>query len=202
MHKKTLGLAAAVVAAGLLASTPVAAATKDVEATSEKRFDPSTVTATVGGNVHWFSLPDGVDHTVTQNSQLFDSGAVKDAFNFTQTFSAGTYPYHCEKHGTPTSGMRGTVKVPPQVSSAPAGLAFTVKWAAAVVDTGTTFDVKYRVASGPWKTWKTNTTAKSLVFGKAGPVGVARGKTYSFTVVSREGTKKSLVSPAKSFRAS
>jgi plastocyanin len=198
--KKTMGLAAAVVAASLVASAPVAAVTRDVEANSAKRFDPSTVTATVGGNVHWFSLADGVDHTVTQNSGLFDSGALADAFNFTQTFSAGTYPYHCEKHGA--DGMVGTVKVSPQVVSAPAGLAFTVKWAAPGVDTGNTFDVKYRVGSGPWKTWKTNTTAKGLVFGKGGPVAVARGKTYWFTVVSREGTRKSQVSPAKSFRAS
>ena len=92
--------------------------------------------------------------------------------------------------------------MPPQVSSAPAGLAFTVKWAAAGTNTGTSFDVKYRVGSGPFKTWRTNTTAKSLVFGKGGPVAVARGKTYSFQVRSGTGARESLFSPVKPFRAS
>jgi plastocyanin len=193
------GLAAAgVVAAGLLAS-PGVAATTDVEANGAKRFNPQTVTAAVGGSVHWFSTADGVDHTVTQNNGVFNTGALADAFTFTRKFSAGTYPYHCEKHGA--DGMVGTVKVGPQVSSAPAGLAFTVKWAVAGTQTGTSFDVKYRVGSGPWKTWRTNTSAKSMVFGKGGPVAVARGKTYSFQVRSGSGARESAFSPVASFRS-
>jgi plastocyanin len=193
------GLAAAVVAVGLVASS-VAAATTNVEATGGKTFSPKTVNAGVGGSVHWFSTADGVDHTVTQNAGIFDTGALADAFNFTRKFSAGTYPYHCEKHGA--DGMVGTVKVPPQVVSAPAGLAFTVKWAVAGTQTGNSFDMKYRVGSGAWKTWRNNTSAKSMVFGKGGPVAVARGKTYSFQVRSGSGAKESLFSPVKTFRAS
>jgi plastocyanin len=193
------GLAAGAFAVGLFASSSVAATT-DVEATANKTFSPKTVTSAVGGSVHWFSPADGVDHTVTQNDGVFDTGALADAFNFTKKFSAGTYPYHCEKHGA--DGMVGTVKVAPQVVSAPAGLAFTVKWAAAGTNTGTSFDVKYRVASGAWKTWRNNTSAKSMVFGKGGPVAVARGKSYSFQVRSGTGAKESQFSPIKTFRAS
>ena len=86
--------------------------------------------------------------------------------------------------------------------SAPAGLAFTVKWAAAGTQTGNSFDVKYLVGSGPWKTWRNNTSAKSMVFGKGGPAAVARGKTYSFQVRSGSGAKESGFSPVTPFRAS
>jgi hypothetical protein len=62
--------------------------------------------------------------------------------------------------------------------------------------------VKYRVASGPWKTWRTNTSANSMVFGKGGPVALARGKTYSFQVRSGSGARESGFSPVTKFRAS
>jgi plastocyanin len=197
------GLAGGAVAVGLLAADPVAAATRNVEATEDKTFSPSAVTSTVAGSVHWFGTQGGTqEHSVRQDAGLFDSGNPQIGLNFTRKFSAGTYPYHCEKHGVAGGTMVGTVKVPPEVVSAPAGLAFTVKWAAAGTNTGNSFDVKYRVASGPWKTWKNNTSAKSMVFGKGGPVAVARGKTYSFQVRSGTGAKESLFSPIKSFRAS
>ena len=193
------GLATGAFAAGLLAASPVDAATKDVDVNDGKFFSPQTVSAAVGGSVHWAAS--GVDdHSVTQDDLLFDTGTPRAGLTLTRTFSAGTYPYHCSKHGD--QGMVGTVNVAPQVVSAPAGLAFTVKWAAAGTDTGTTFDVKYRVASGPWKTWRNNTSAKSMVFGKGGPVAVARGKSYSFQVRSGTGAKESLFSPIKPFRAS
>jgi plastocyanin len=194
-------LAAAAVVTGLLVAAPVAAATRGVEATEAKTFSPSSVTSTVAGSIHWFGTPGGVEqHSVRQDQGLFDSGNPRTGLNFTRTFSAGTFAYHCEKHGD--QGMRGTVRVAPQVVSAPAGLAFTVKWAAAGTNTGTSFDVKYRVASGPWKTWKNNTNAKSMVFGKGGPVAVARGKSYSFQVRSGAGARESGFSPVKTFRAS
>ncbi|HET8961417.1 hypothetical protein [Nocardioides sp.] len=191
-------LAAAVVAAGLLASTPVSAATRQVSANDNRTFTPERLLAAPGDSVHWAASGTG-DHSVRQNAGLFDSGVPGPGLNFTRTFSAGTFAYHCEEHGN--RGMRGTVSVPPQVLSAPAGLPFTVRWAAAGTNTGNSFDVKYRVGSGPWKAWRTNTRAKSLVFGKGGPVAVARGKTYSFQVRSGSGASESGFSPRKSFRA-
>ena len=175
------------------------AATKNVDVNDGRFFSPQNISSAVGGSIHWTAS--GVDdHSVTQDNALFDSGAAAPNVNFTRKFSAGTFPYHCRKHGD--QGMRGTVRVAPQVVSAPAGLAFTVKWAAAGTQTGTSFDVKYRVGSGAWKTWRNNTSAKSMVFGKGGPVAVARGKSYSFQVRSGSGAGESVFSPIKSFRAS
>jgi plastocyanin len=190
------GLAAtAVVAAGLLAS-PGVAATRNVDVNDDRFFDPQNISSAVGGSIHWSAS--GIDdHSVTQDSLLFDTGAAAPNLDFTRTFSAGTFPYHCRKHGD--QGMRGTVRVAPTVVSAPAGLAFTVKWAAAGTQTGNSFDVKYRVGSGAWKTWSTNTSARSMVFGKGGPVAVARGKTYSFQVRSGSGASESGFSPVAKF---
>jgi plastocyanin len=197
--KRATGIAVGAIALGVLTGPPVAAAIKSVDVNDGKFFSPNNLSSTVGGSVHWSAS--GIDdHSVTQDGLVFDSGAPRANLDFSKKFSAGTYPYHCRKHGD--QGMVGTVKVAPQVVSAPAGLAFTVKWAAAGTNTGTSFDVKYRVASGAWKTWKNNTSAKSMVFGKGGPVAVARGKTYSFQVRSGTGANESLFSPIKTFRAS
>jgi plastocyanin len=195
------GLAAGAVAAGMLAATPVAAVTTTVNATNSKTFTPAAVTSAVGGGVHWQGTP-AEEHSVTQDAGVFNSGAPRANLDFTRKFSAGTFAYHCTKHGTLTSGMRGTVRVAPQTLPAPAGLNFTVKWAAAGTNTGNRFDVMYRVGSGPWKTWRNGTSARSMVFGGAGSVAVARGKSYSFKVRSGSGAGKSDFSPAKSFRAS
>ena len=195
----SVGLAAAAVAAGLLGAAPVGAATKNVDVNDDRSFSPQNISSAVGGSIHWTAS--GIDdHSVTQDNALFDTGAAAPNVNFTRKFSAGTFPYHCRKHGD--QGMRGTVRVAPQALSAPAGLAFTVRWAAAGTQTGSSFDVKYRVGSGAWKTWRNNTSAKSMVFGKGGPVAVARGKSYSFQVRSGSGAGESLFSPITSFRAS
>ena len=199
-------LAVVAMGAGLLASPPVAAATKDVEATEDKTFLPRTVTSAVAGSIHWFGTPGGVEeHSVHQGRGLFDSGEPQTGLDFTRTFSAGTFAYHCEKHGTATSGMRGTVKVSPKVLSAPDGLNFTVRWATSTTDTGNRFDVMYRVGSGAWTTWRNNTRARSLVFGQDGaPVAVVLGVSYSFKVRSGNGTGsiQSDFSPVRSFTAS
>jgi plastocyanin len=195
------GVATAAVMAGLLAASPVAAVTTNVDANDNRTFSPQTVNAAVGGGVHWTAS--GVDdHSVHQNDNVFDSGNPGPGLDFTRTFSAGTFAYLCEEHGD--RGMRGTVRVPPQTLRAPAGLNFTVKWAAAGTNTGDRFDVMYRIGSGAWKTWRNNTSARSMVFGGAGPVAVARGKNYSFKVRSGRGTGsiQSAFSPVRSFRAS
>jgi plastocyanin len=196
------GAAVGVVLTGLFASTG-AAVTNNVEATEDKTFLPSAVATTAGNSVHWFGTAGGTQtHSVHQDAGLFDSGNPQTGLNFTRVFSAGTFGYHCEKHGTLTGGMRGQVSVAPQVLTSPAGLAFTVKWASSASNTGTRFDVQYRVGSGTWKSWKANTTARSAVFGaKSLPVKVVAGKGYSFRVVSRLGTAKSGVSPIKAFTA-
>lgn len=187
---------------GLLA-TSVSAATTQVGATDARRFNPSSVNQAVGGSVHWAGTPVGSaeEHSVHQDAGIFDSGDPTTGLNFTRTFSAGTFAYHCEKHGD--QGMVGTVRVPPQTLGAPAGLPFTVKWAAAGTNTGNRFAVQYRVGSGPFRTWLANTSARSAVFGAGNrPVRLVRGRTYAFRVSSGTATNKSAVSPVKSFRVS
>ncbi len=193
------GLALGTVLTGLLASS-VSAATSSVSVDDSRRFSPGNVTQTAGGNVRW--TWSGIDeHSVTSDQGLFDSGLTSvSGFAFSRTFSAGTFPYHCVNHGD--QGMRGIVRVAPQVQAAPRGLPFTVRWAT-TTQTGTRFDVQYRVGAGAWKMWKRNTLARSAVFGaRSAPVRVVRNKTYSFRVVSRLGIARSSLSPVKSFRAS
>jgi plastocyanin len=193
------GFALGAVLTGLLATSVSAATTQVGVGNDIKRFSPATVAQTVGGSVHW-AANDADSHSVTQDAGIFDSGAARVGVNLTKTFSAGTFPYHCREHGD--QGMVGTVRVAPQVLTAPAGLAFTVKWASASTNTGTRFDVQYRVGSGAWKNWALGTAAKSKVFGaRSNPVRVARGKSYSFRVVSKNGAARSALSPVKSFRA-
>jgi plastocyanin len=197
----TRGAGLGIVLTGLLASS-VSAATTNVDVNDGRFFSPRAIDQAPGGGVHW--LASGVDdHSVTSDQGLFDTGAPRAGVDFTRTFSAGTFQYHCRKHGINGGTMVGVVTVAPQVAAAPAGLPFTVKWATAASNTGNAYDVQYRVGTGAWRSWKSNTSAPSAVFGaQSNPVVVARGKTYSFRVVSRTGTAKSGLSPVRSFRAS
>jgi plastocyanin len=188
-------------AAGITAlfASSVSAATTQVAVNDSKTFSPASISQTVGGSVHWAAS--GTDqHSVTQDQGVFGTGAAAAGVNFTRTFSAGTFAYHCLEHGD--QGMRGQVRVAPQVLAAPRGLPFTVKWAAAGTNTGNRFNVQYRVGAGAWRTWQGNTAARSAVFGaRSQPLRVVRGKTYSFRVRSGTSTVKSTASPVKSFRA-
>ncbi len=70
-------------------------------------FVPSTITVTTGTTVTW-SNRDAVNHTVTSDTGLFDSGQIPKDGTYTHTFTtAGTFPYHCTIHPT----MTGTVVV-------------------------------------------------------------------------------------------
>lgn len=191
---------ASVVAVAVIASA-ASAATTEVKVADDEFISPS-VTTSVGSSVHWSrAAGSDDDHNVRQNAGIFTSGApTEGAIDLTVIFSAGTFNYMCEVHG---SDMSGVVKVKPKLSAAPAGRNFTVKWATSTTDTGTKFDVQYRVGSSTtWKTWKSATTAKSAVFGAGGkPVRPAAGKKYTFRVRSRAGTKLSGWSPAAAFTA-
>lgn len=56
---------------------------------------------------------DGMAHTVTSAPgapAAFSSGTVAGGGTYSHAFvTAGTYPYYCTFHGTPTIGMRGTL---------------------------------------------------------------------------------------------
>jgi plastocyanin len=169
-------------------------------------FAPKAVKVAVGDSVHWSRDVGSIGmHTVTANNGFFDTGAPTIGFiELTATFSAGTFRYYCKMHGSPkgpgTMGMIGFVKVPDSVTAAPSGAPFTVQWASAGTNTGSRFDVEYRVGKGPWQTWKSKTKATKAVFGKNGKPGAARaGTRYSFQSRSRTSKGPSLWSPVASF---
>jgi plastocyanin len=197
------GVLAAVAALGLATAgtvpRAVAGATTEV-AVDDYVFVPERVRVGVGDAVRWVTAPTSEsDHNVRENGGIFRSGTPTTSLDYTVTFSSGTFRYFCEPHlGW---GMVGVVKVPPTAVAAPSGLPFTVRWATAATDSGTRFDVAYRVGSRPWKTWKAKTAALKAVFGKRGaPVAVRAGTRYAFRVRSRGNGAASAWSPAVSFR--
>ncbi len=61
-------------------------------------FVPATVTVTVGTTVTWTNL-DSVAHTVTSETDLFDSGNLARNATFSYSFTdRGTFSYHCTIH--------------------------------------------------------------------------------------------------------
>lgn len=61
-------------------------------------FNPASITVTAGTTITWTNK-DAVAHTVTSDSNAFDSGTVKSGATFSFTFAtAGTYAYHCAIH--------------------------------------------------------------------------------------------------------
>jgi plastocyanin len=70
-------------------------------------YNPPELRATVGKPVTWRFDDGGLEHTVTEDNNAFDSGR-KSSGTFQQTFSSpGTINYHCQVHAR----MRGAVIV-------------------------------------------------------------------------------------------
>jgi plastocyanin len=70
-------------------------------------YSPTTLTVSVGTTVTWKNT-DTIQHSVTSDTGLFDSGLFSPGGSYTHTFdTAGTYPYHCTIH----AGMVGTIIV-------------------------------------------------------------------------------------------
>jgi plastocyanin len=71
-------------------------------------FDPSNLTVKTGTTVTWTNM-DSVNHTVTSDTGLFDSGELGKGSTFSYTFDkAGVYTYYCIPHH---SKMQATVTV-------------------------------------------------------------------------------------------
>ncbi|MGH2724685.1 MAG: cupredoxin domain-containing protein [Actinomycetota bacterium] len=186
----------------LLASTVGGAATTHEVSVQDNLFDPHDVSGKVGDSVHWSRTLVGNPHNVQEDGQLFRSGAPSPGpIDFTVKFSAGKFHYFCEVHGSQAGGMDGLVKVKPKILAKPPGLPFTVRWASTSTETGSVFDVQYKVGTGKWKNWKKNVSGFKAVFGKNGkPVTVKKGKKYSLRARSQEGDIESLWSPKASFK--
>lgn len=83
-------------------STP---STSNVEVTIKNfGFTPDTLTVKVGTTITWTNQ-DSVTHTVTSDTDVFDSGGLGKGESFSFTFTAaGSYPYHCTPHHAQMSG--------------------------------------------------------------------------------------------------
>jgi plastocyanin len=70
-------------------------------------FGPATITVTAGTTIKWTNK-DGVAHTVTSSTGLFDSGTISNNGTYSLMFAtAGTFPYYCAVH----PGMKASVVV-------------------------------------------------------------------------------------------
>jgi plastocyanin len=108
----------------------------------------------------------GNRHNIRQDHRLFRSGNLtKGPINFAINASAGSYHYYCELHGSRQGGMAGRVKVRPVAETDHLIGEIEVHWADSNTDTGSRFDVRYRVDQRKWKTWKNDTSKFHAAFG-------------------------------------
>jgi plastocyanin len=97
-----------------LVSTGTAVAQEAPQATvdiSQYQFKPRELVVAPGTLVTWTNL-DAVSHTVTADDRAWDSDLFATDGQFSMTFDVpGTYGYFCIPHGSPGSGMIGTIVV-------------------------------------------------------------------------------------------
>jgi plastocyanin len=171
-------------------------------------YSPDVRRISVGDSVHWFRAGGSNGfHNVREDGRLFWSGrSTGGPIDYRVVFSAGTFHYFCSTHGYPIDvddeGMEGLIRVPVSTSRVPSGLPFTVRWATDRAQTGSAYDVQFRVGSGAWRTWKKDATRNKGEFGRdAKPVRVRDGTRYSFRARSQDGPNVSGWSPVASLTA-
>jgi plastocyanin len=79
----------------------------------DNTFSPSGFSTTAGSTVTW-DWTGATPHNVTWvGAGAPGPSPTQTTGTYQRTFdAAGTYDYYCTIHGTPTTGMRGTVTVP------------------------------------------------------------------------------------------
>jgi plastocyanin len=97
------------------APDPGAANTVQVLSEGGNRFEPASVTVSVGDTVNWFWPVGSVGHNIVPDDGNLppNSGAPADHPKFLsfRFMMPGVYHYHCAVHGGPGVGMAGTVTV-------------------------------------------------------------------------------------------
>jgi plastocyanin len=104
------GLMSSLLSAGLILVQPAAVGAAGASVTiNNYQFTPRSIAVLPGTTITWTNRQADDNHTVTSDTGVFDSGAIKKADGtFSLTFStAGTFAYHCTLHST----MHGTVVV-------------------------------------------------------------------------------------------
>ena len=86
---------------------PAPAASGNAVSISNFAFSPASITVPAGTKVTWTNN-DSAPHTVTSNTDAFESGSLSRGGTFSFTFAQkGTYEYFCSFH----SSMNGKVVV-------------------------------------------------------------------------------------------
>jgi adhesin/invasin len=92
-------------------ATATAAGGTAAVAVQDFSFNPFDAPVNAGGTVTW-TWTGSANHNVTWVSGGFANSSTQSTGTHQVTFpSAGTFSYYCTLHGTPTTGMRGTVTV-------------------------------------------------------------------------------------------
>ena len=166
-------------------------AVEDPPASAAFAFTPDEISAPAYQRVHWSRGLDGnARHSITQEDRLFRLPPTKGDIDYQLQFSAGTFVYYCEIHGSPGRGMDGVVRVTPLFDTDPLGPNFDVEWANdEILDTGEIFDVRYRrQGTSKWKRWFRNTALTEVEFGLGDePERAVEGRSYEFQVRSKDG---------------
>jgi plastocyanin len=77
-----------------------------------RTFNPDTITVDAGQPVCWTWSGAPEAHNIRADDGSFTSGLPDTTGTFQKTFNTpGSYGFHCQSHGTLTTGMRGTVIV-------------------------------------------------------------------------------------------
>jgi plastocyanin len=126
---------------------------------------PSARNFQAGPSFRWSRRADSSgEHNIRQDDKLFRSGnPTFGPINFAINASAGSFHYYCEIHRV--TGMTGVVKVRPIALFDSLIGEIEVQWADSNTDTGSRFDVRYRVDHRRWKTWKNDTPKFQAAFG-------------------------------------
>jgi plastocyanin len=166
---------------------------QDTVQVRDDEFDPATVPPPgefriPGDAVIWDWVDTSNPHNVSQLRGLFRSPISSDpTMTFNRTFSAGSFPYECDIHG---SSMSGTVRVVVGQDITPSGLPL-IWWADGTTNTGRAFDVQLRIGDGAWRTWKRDTERLKGVFGKNDrPVQIKPGRDYFIRARSQKSLSK------------
>jgi plastocyanin len=141
-----------------------------------------------GEIVHWEWEGTSEGHNVREDGRIFRSGPPTsiDGTIYERTFSAGTFHYFCELHGSRFGGMAGLVRVEMGQGITPGGYP-TLIWASEDSNTGRAFDVQFRIQDGPWRPWLRDTTRVQAAFGiNDRPVHWNPAKEYRFRTRSQK----------------
>lgn len=114
-HTTMMLLATLLFAAAACGDDPAAPAADEIWA-KNSAFDPNDRTVHTGATVTWVN-EDGLTHNITAGTVPTGAAGFTQniagnggTFQLTPTI-AGAYQYYCNIHGTPTTGMRGTLNV-------------------------------------------------------------------------------------------